>query len=166
MKYLRFSLMAQFLLAVYFQMVNWFSLGAWNDQPNFVPLFSSVISGKADWSDIGFVSAFLLPFLLLLLAYWKRWTWLMWVGVFGYTSWFYLQVQTWWVPYIFGASDRWQETYHRVFANSTKILPSIGRHLAPDGMHLMIQLLLLVIIATLIVGLVQIQRSKKVAHLI
>jgi hypothetical protein len=165
MKYLRISLAAQFLLAVYFQMVNWFSLGAWNDQPNSVPLFNSVMSGKVEWGDIGFVGAFLLPILLFLLAYWKRWTWLMWLGVFGYTAWFYLQVQPWWVPYIFGATDQWQKTYHRVFAHSTKILPSFGSHLAPDGMHLVIQLFLSVIITTLIVGLVQIRRSKKVAHL-
>lgn len=85
----------------------------------------------------------------------------MWVGAVGYTAWFYLQLQTWWVPYLFGASEHWQEIYHRVFAHSTKILPSFGNHLAPDAMHLVIQLLLLVIITSLIVGLVQTRRSKR-----
>jgi hypothetical protein len=85
----------------------------------------------------------------------------MWLGVAGYAGWLYLQIQTWWVPYLFGASDHWQEVYHQVFAYSTKILPSFGNHLAPDAMHLTIQLLLLVILTSLIVGLVQIRRSKK-----
>lgn len=165
MKYLRISLVTQFLLAVYFQMINWFSLGPWNDQPGFGPLINSVVLGKAEWSDIGFVCAFLLPFLLFLLAYWRRWNWLMWVGAVGYSAWLYLQIQTWWVAYLFGASEHWQEIYHRVFAHTTKILPSFGNHLAPDAMHLTIQLLLFVIVTSLIVGLVQIQRVKKSARL-
>jgi hypothetical protein len=85
----------------------------------------------------------------------------MWIGAMGYTIWLYFQVQTWWVPYLFGACKNWQEIYHRVFAQSTKILPSFGNHLAPDAMHLTIQLLLFVIVISTIVGLVQIQQSKK-----
>jgi hypothetical protein len=162
MKYLRISLGTQFLLAIYFQMINWFSLGSWNYQPGFVPMYSSVISGKIQWGDVGILCTFLLPFLLFALAFWRRWYWLMWVGVVGYSAWLYLQVQTWWVPYLFGASEHWQEIYHRVFAYSTKILPSYGNHLAPDAMHLTIQLFLVLIVTNAIVGLVQIQRSNNV----
>jgi hypothetical protein len=161
MKYLRISLVTQVLLAIYFQMINWFSLGRWNDQPGFVPFFSSLISGMAEWGDIGILVAFLLPFSLFLLAYWRKWNWLMWAGTLGYAVWLYLQIQTWWIPYLFGASEHWQEVYHRVFAHTTKILPSFGNHLAPDAMHLTIQLFLLVIVASLLIGLVQLQRSKK-----
>src|ERR1700693_3505948 len=124
MKYLRISLATQFLFAIYFQVINWFPLGSWNDQPGFVPIFHSVISGKIEWGDIGILSMFLLPFLLFALAYWRRWNWLMWIGVAGYAIWLCLQIQTWWVPYLFGASGHWQEVYHRVFAHSAKILPS------------------------------------------
>lgn len=165
MKYLRISLVFQLLLAIYFQLINWFSLGSWNYQPGFVPMFNSVNSGKIQWGDIAILGVFLLPFLLFFLAYWRRWNWLMWVGAIGYTIWIYLQIQTWWIPYLFGASEQWQKIYHRVFAYSTKILPSIGNHLAPDAMHLTIQLLLIVIVTSTIVGLVQIQRSKKSAKL-
>ncbi len=161
MKYLRISLAAQFLLAVYFQMINWFSLGLWNYQPGSIPMFSSISSGKIQWGDVGILCAFLLPFLLFIIAYRRRWNWLMWTGVVGYSVWLYLQVQTWWVPYLFGASQHWQEIYHRVFAHSTKILPSFGNHLAPDAMHLTIQLLLIVIVVYSIVGLIQVQRSNK-----
>lgn len=161
MKYLRISLATQFLLAIYFQIVNWFSLGSWNYQPGFVPMFSSAISGKIQWGDVGILSMFLLPFLLFALAYWRRWNWLMWVGVVGYAVWLYFQVQTWWVSYLFGASEHWQKIYHRVFAHTTKILPSFGNHLAPDAMHLTIQLFLIVIVTSSIIGLVQIQRRNK-----
>jgi hypothetical protein len=160
MTYLRVSLGAQFLLAVYFHAVNWFSLGSWNDQPGFVPLFSAVVAGTAGWGEIVSAGVFLFPFLLFLLAYARRWTWLMWGGVCGYGAWLYLQIQTWWIPYLFGASDRWEATYRRVFARTTRILPSYGSHLAPDGMHLVIQILLVGILATLIAGLVQTRRSR------
>ena len=158
MRYLQISLATQFLLAIYFQMVNWFSLGSWNDQPGFVPMFSSVISGRIQWEDAGILAMFLLPFLLFALAYWRRWKWLMWVGAIGYGIWLYLQVQTWWIPYLFGASEHWQEIYHRVFVRTTKILPSFGNHLAPDAMHLTIQLLLFVIVTNSIAGLMQIRK--------
>jgi hypothetical protein len=158
MRYLRISLAAQFLLATYFQIINWFSLGLWNYQPGFVPLLSS---DKAAWGDIASVSAFLLPFLFFSLAYWKRWTWLMWVGTVCYTIWLCVQIYSWWVPYIFGASPQWQEVYDRVFAHSTKILPSFGNHLAPDAMHLTIQLLLIVMVVSSIMGLLQFHRCKK-----
>ena len=158
MKYLRISLATQFLLAIYFQIINWFSLGSWNDQPDFVPFFSSISSGTIQWGDVGILGAFLLPFLLFSLAYWRRWNWLMWAGVVGYSVWLYLQVQAWWIPYLFGASEHWKEVYHRVFAHSTKLLPSFGNHLAPDAMHLTIQLFLFIIVASTIVGLVQVRR--------
>ena len=158
MKYLRISFATQFALAIYFQIINWFPLGLWNYQPGFVPLINSP---AIEIGDVGTVCLFLLPFLLFSFAYWRSWKWLMWLGVAGYAGWLYLQIQTWWVPYLFGASDHWQEVYHRVFAYSTKKLPSFGNHLAPDAMHLTIQLLLLVILTSLIVGLVQIRRSKK-----
>lgn len=89
----------------------------------------------------------------------------MWVGAVGYGVWLYLQIQTWWVPYLFGASEHWQEVYNRVFSHSTKILPTFGNHLAPDAMHLTIQLLLFVIVISSIVGLVQLHRRKRSAHM-
>ena len=155
---LRISLVTQIILAIYFQMINWFSLGAWNDQPGFVPLLSP---GKIEWGRIGSAGVFLLPVLLFSLAYWRRWRWLMWTGLIGYGAWLYFQIQTWWVPYLFGASRQWEDIYHRVFARSTKILPSFGRHLAPDALHLTIQLLLLVIVVTLLIGLVRSRRDKR-----
>ena len=157
-RYLRISIATQFILAIYFQIINWFSLGLWNYQPGFVPLLSS---DKIIWGSVGVVSLFLLPFLIFYLAYLRRWTWLMWIDTIGYAVWLYLQIQNWWVPYLFGASRHWQEIYNRVFNHSTKILPSFGNHLAPDAMHLTIQILLIVIVISSMIGLVNLQRLKK-----
>lgn len=157
MKYLRISFATQFLLAVYFQLITWIPLGRWNYQPGVVPLINSPVIAPG---DAGIACLFLLPFLLFSLAYWRNWQWLMWAGVAGYGAWLYLQIQTWWVPYLFGASDRWQEVYHRVFAYSTPLLPSFGNHLAPDAMHLVIQILLCLIVVTLITGLLHLRRTK------
>jgi hypothetical protein len=156
--FLRISLVTQLLLAVYFQMINWFSLGSWNYQPGFVPLLSA---DKIEWGNIGSTGLFLLPVLLFSLAYWRQWKWLMWIGTIGYGVWLYFQIQTWWVPYLFGASRHWEDIYNRVFAHSTKILPSFGHHLAPDAMHLTIQLFLIVIVIASLVGLVKSRRDKK-----
>ncbi len=155
--YLRISLAAQAVLAVYFQAVNWFNLGSWNDQPGFVPLLSA---GRIPWGRVVSIAVFLFPVLLFWLAYWKRWGWLMWIGTVGYGIWLYFQIRTWWVPYIFGASRQWEDIYKRVFARTTKILPSSGNHLAPDALHLTIQLLLLVIVTSTLAGLVRARRDK------
>ncbi len=153
-KWLRISLVAQVVLAIYFQLIQWIPLGKWNYQPGNSSLIQQCLTGKIDISDIGFTLLFALPVLLFYLAYRKRYIWLMWVGLVGYSGWLILEIQTWWVNYIFGASDGWMKTYNRVFSESTKILPSFGRHLAPDGMHLMIQLLLVIVVASLLTGLI------------
>jgi hypothetical protein len=156
--YIRISLYGQLLLAIYFQIINWFSLGNWNYQPGFVPILDS---DKIEFGSIGLVSLFLLPFLIYLLAYQKHWIWLLWVGTIGYGMWLILQIQNWWIPYFFGASQHWHDVYYRVFSKSTKILPSFGNHLAPDAMHLTIQILLIIVVIFSLVGLIKLSRQKK-----
>jgi hypothetical protein len=102
MKWLRASLVIQILLAAYFQAILWFPLGSWNDQPGkrLITLFSE---GQA-LAVLAVALAMLLPVLLFALALWKRWGWLMWLGLIGYGAWAVLQIQSWWIPWIFGAS--------------------------------------------------------------
>jgi hypothetical protein len=80
-------------------------------------------------------------------AYSKRLTWLMWVCTLGYAIWLTLQVKTWRVAYAFGARDSWARMYERVFSQSIQLLPSLGRHLPPDGTHLFLQVLLATVVA-------------------
>ena len=77
----------------------------------------------------------------------------MWCCVAGYGGWLFLQIRTWWISYLFGASDNWKAVYQRTFSQTTKILPSAGNHLAPDGMHLVLQLLLLTVVIFAVGGL-------------
>ncbi len=155
MTWLRASLIVQAILALYFQLIAWLPLGHWNYQPGFVPLGVEAAQGHASAQDILLTAAFAVPFLVFWLAYTKGWRWPMWIGTLGYASWLALQIKTWWVAYAFGASDSWVRIYQRVFSQSTQLLPSSGRHLPPDGMHLVIQLLLAATVVSAVVGLLQ-----------
>ena len=79
----------------------------------------------------------------------------MWSCTLGYAIWLALQVKTWWVAYALGASDSWELVYRRVFSQSTQLLPSFGRHLPPDGMHLVLQILLTAVVVFAGVGLLK-----------
>ena len=162
MKWSRVALVAQVGLASYFQAIEWFPFGRWNYQPGFEPLATQATQGHLQLTDVALVGAFALPLLIYLLAYGKKVRWLKWVCLAGYTAWLVLQIQTWWVAYIFGASDRWASTYQRVFSESTRILPSFGRHLAPDGMHFVLQVLLLVVVGSLVLELLHRPRQNDV----
>jgi hypothetical protein len=155
MKWLTASLFAQAILAVYFQVIQWLPLGRWNYQPGFTPFGVQVIHGRATGQDLLSLAAFAAPFMAFWFAYSKRLRWLMWIGVFGYAIWLALQVKTWWGAYIFGASDSWVRVYQRVFSHSTQVLPSFGRHLPPDGMHLVLQLLLAAVVLCGVLGLLK-----------
>lgn len=155
MKWLRASLFAQGALALYFQAIQWLPLGSWNYQPRFTPLGVEAIHGRATAQDVLLMTAFVAPFLIFWLAYRRGWRWLMWIGTLGYAIWLALQVKTWWVAYAFGASDSWVRVYQRVFSQSTQLLPSFGRHLPPDGMHLVLQVLLTAVVVSAMVGLLK-----------
>jgi hypothetical protein len=144
----RFPLYCQLALAFYFQLIQWVPLGAWNFQPGSVPLVLQAIHGDLDVSSFLIVGAFMIPAILFFLGYRKRWSLLIWISLISNLVWLVLQIQTWWIGYIFGASESWASTYERVFSHSTKLLPSFGRHLAPDAMHFVLQILLLVALIT------------------
>src|ERR1035438_9653816 len=76
MKWLKASLLVQIILAAYFQVILWFPLGSWNDQPG-KRLIALLSEGQA-LGVVGFALAMLLPVLLFSLAIWKRWVWLIW----------------------------------------------------------------------------------------
>ncbi len=155
MNWLRASLFAQAILALYFQVIQWLPLGGWNYQPGFTPFGVEVIHGRAAWQDFLLLGAFTVPFLLFWFAYARGLRWLMTLGILGYGIWLALQVKTWWVAYAFGASDARARVYERVFSHSTQVLPSWGRHLPPDGMHLVLQLLLVAVVGCGVLGLVK-----------
>jgi hypothetical protein len=152
MRWLRASLVLQFLLALYFQAIMWFRLGAWNDQPG-ERLLQSAEDGHAVAVGV-FSILFLLPFLLFAIASWKRLFWLMWLGLVGYCVWAVLQIQSWWLPWIFGADSR-AKGNQAALARMYKFFPQSLEHSAPDAMHFTLDILLFAVCVTLLAGLLQ-----------
>ncbi|HYK91913.1 MAG TPA: hypothetical protein VE398_24315 [Acidobacteriota bacterium] len=156
MRWLKASLVIQIILAAYFQAIIWFPLGSWNDQPG-KRLIQIVGEGGA-LQALGFALALLLPVLLFAVAFVRRWLWMMWVALIGYGVWALMQIQSWWLPWIFGANVRAlrnQEFLKRTY----KIFPASFTNPAPDGMHFVLGLLLFSVVATMAVGLLR-QRSR------
>ena len=100
------------------------------------------------------------PFAVFWFAYSRGLRWLMWISASGYAVWLALQVKTWWVAYAFGASDSWMAVYRRVFSHSTQLLPSIWPSLPPDGLHLVLHVLLMATVVSAVIGLVKTSRRK------
>jgi len=129
------------VLLVYFELCILIPLGRWNDQPGISVAFSSgnIILGAA----IGGAQ------LLLLIGTVWRLKPLLWFGLLGDTVWLLLHVYSLWVPYILGASPQYAKMYARVWGHTTKLLPNFGNHLAPDAMHILIDVFVIAVIVTL-----------------
>ncbi len=136
------ALIFQSLLLIYFQICMWLPLGAWNHQWSF-PVQHKFATSIAPIA-IGLGTA------LLILATALQVRWLMWVGIAGHSLWFVSQAMTIWPPYLFGATAEYAAMYHRVWERTTSLLPNWGNHLAPDAMHVLIQVLLLAVLISTI----------------
>jgi hypothetical protein len=79
-------------------------------------------------------------------------------GLIGYGVWTVLQIQGWWIPYIFGADQR---AFHnqKFFERTSRILPSFPNHPAPDAMHFVLDMLLFSVVALTSVGLFKLRRK-------
>jgi len=137
----RAAITAQVVLLAYFELCILIPLGRWNDQPGMGLLSSgNIIMGAA----IGGAQ------LLLLIGTVWRVKPLLWFGLLGDTVWLLLHIYSLWVPYVFGASPQYAKMYVRVWGNTTKLLPNFGNHLAPDAMHIFIDVFVVAVIATLL----------------
>ena len=68
---------------------------------------------------------------------------LIYYGVAYYFILFAVECATWWMPYLFGASDKWREVYLRVHAGTIGILPRRDIRTAPNLEHLILMMLTL-----------------------
>lgn len=152
MDWLKRSLWIQVLLAAYFQAILWFPLGAWNDQPG-RRLYELLREGEA-FSAVWFALAMILPVLLFALALAQQWVWLIWVGLIGYSTWAWLEIQSWWMPWIFGADQR-AINNQRFLERTYKIFPYSYDHPAPDGMHFVLDVLVFLVVVTIALGLLE-----------
>lgn len=64
-------------------------------------------------------------------------------GVVYYFILFAIECATWWLPYIFGPSQKWMDVYSRVHARTLRVLPSRGNNPAPNLEHLILMVLTL-----------------------
>jgi hypothetical protein len=159
MKWIKASLVVQILLALYFQMIIWFPLGAWNDQRG-DRLIEVAKQGHAALA-LGFALIALSPVLFFALAVTKKWFWLMWLGLAGYVVWAIMQVNSWWKPWLFGPTQRDLENA-KALDRTYKIFSSSPRHIAPDAMHFVLDLLLFSVVVTLALGLFsQLSRTRR-----
>ena len=156
MKWIKASLVLQIMLAAYFQAILWFPLGSWNDQPG-KRLITLLGEGQA-LAVLGVALAMLLPVLLFALGIWKRWMGLIWLGLIGYGAWAVLQIQSWWIPWIFGADERALNN-QRFLQRTYKIFPSSIGHPAPDAMHFVLDVLLFLTVVTIALGLLNTRRG-------
>lgn len=133
---LKVALVSQGILLVYFQATMWLPLGGWNGSYEFHGVPPGLYLGMGIFQVV------------FLLAFIREIRWLMMAGLAFYLLWLGLQLYSWWVPYIFGASDQWQEVYSRAFESHFRFLPKFGNHLPPDAMHFVLQALLVLIVIT------------------
>jgi hypothetical protein len=167
MNWLRLSLLAQAVLAVYFQAIQWLPLGRWNYQPepaghgpfSNVPLLTLAREGRLTPAPVLIVVSFALPFAIFAFAYARRLRWLMWLYVGGYAAWSAIEM-SWWVRYAVGYSESQVDRYQRAFGQATQLLPAFGNHLPPDGAHTVLHLLLICVIASAMLGLFETAPSR------
>ena len=107
---------------------------------------------------LGFAFVKLLPVLLFALAIWKRWVWLVWIALIGNGFWAAMQIQSWWIPWIFGADQRALNN-QEVLCRTYKIFPPSVGHLAPDAMLFVLDFLLFLAVATIAFGLLENRRQ-------
>ena len=170
MKWLRVSLIAQAILALYFQTVQWFPLGRWNYQPassssspfSNLPLIVLFFEGRLTIQLVVLVVGAVIPFLIFWFAYLRHLRWLMWLQVASYSIWIAIEM-SWWVLYAVGRSDSQVEAYEKVFAPSTQLLPSFGRHFPPDGAHIVLHVLLVVVVLSSVMGLLKTSPQSKLS---
>jgi hypothetical protein len=119
---------SQLLLLCYLEVVEWVDLFPWNDvrhgngQQGLDVVLGLLIAGAA--------------------AAYRRWRPGMVAATILYALWMGLQVATFWLPYVRGASPEWQRIYERNFARTIQWLPRSGTHLPPDANHIVLQLVL------------------------
>jgi len=138
---------SQLIAAGYLQLVEWVDLYPWNDlsKGNQQEMMNvALLAGQA------------------LIAFWfvRQRLALMCVGWAGYAFWLYLQIVSWWRPYLFGNRVVGPNWY---FARTYKFLPQIDQRPTPDADHVVLQLLLLVVLVTAAIAIWRTASAARVA---
>jgi hypothetical protein len=144
--------------AAYLWLLSCVSLGNWNAQPS-PHLVASLMAGNPlDPGDVGFLLFVSLPAVLFWIAYRRSSFILAAIALAVDAFWLLMQIQSWWIPYLAGTHKAWQLAYAK--GPTTKLLPSFGNHVAPDGAHLLISICLIAGMVTGLLGLRRLRQTK------
>jgi hypothetical protein len=156
---MRRSAWLHWLLTAYLWLIAWIPLGNWNRQRGGT-LLTALLGGRGiEAGDLGFLMFVSLPALLFWVAYKRNSFWLAIVALTLDVVWLGMQIQSWWLPYILGTDRTWQLEYAK--GPTTKVLPSFGHHVAPDGLHFVIHVLLVAALMTGVAALRQIKLAQR-----
>lgn len=141
------SLGAQTVLLVYLQVIEWVDLFPWNDvrRGNGQEVLDVVLGAVM---------------IAAMAATYRRWRIGMALAVVVYAAWLLLQVTTFWLPYLNGASEAWQRIHARNFAETVQWLPTWENHLPPDACHIVLQLLLVGALISTAMAVEQVVRAE------
>ncbi|OUM84663.1 MAG: hypothetical protein BAA01_05865 [Bacillus thermozeamaize] len=129
------SLLAQFIVFIYFEVTTLMPLYPWNDLSKY-SMKEKVIEASSN--------GILLIVCIGLFA--SKIKFLVGIAVLFYFIFLLMQLLTWWMPYLTGKHLKQfpRSLYESHFANTIKFLPPIKNHIVPDAQHNVLQLLSLI----------------------
>jgi hypothetical protein len=134
-------------LLVYLEMIEWVDLFPWND-----------IRGGNGQAALDIALGVVLS--LLIVGVWWRKIFAAVAAALFCAIWLWLQIETWWVAYLLGASPGWKHVYARVFSSTVKILPADADHPAPDAAHLILHMLIVLALFASLFAAIALYRAR------
>lgn len=134
----------QILLFIYFEVTTLINLFPWNDLSKY--------SYRERLVEAGINGIIIIIGFALFVTKIK---WLMVISVAFWFVFLFMQLMTWWMPYLTGKHLKQfpRELYDSHFRETLKILPPIKNHIIPDAQHNVLQILSL---ATFVVSLISV----------
>jgi hypothetical protein len=135
MDFFKVAIAFQILLFIYFEGTTLVNLYPWND-----------LSKYSNQEKIIEASVNGIIIILCLGLFISEIKWLMIISVIFWFVFLFMQILTWWMPYLTGKHlKQFPKTlYETHFKNTFKLLPPIKDHIIPDAQHNVLQILSLI----------------------
>lgn len=127
------------LLLAYLAVIDFVDLFPWNDI-HAIPLRERIRDACLNY----------IPLLIIALGAWQQQRALLIVALVLSCLYVIGHLGSWWVPYLFGATEFQRTEYEKSFARTLKVLPAIGDHSVPDAEHLVVGLLIASMITSMV----------------
>lgn len=152
------ALALQVVIILYYEFTSYVDLYPFNDLRT-ISMETSIQSSLAN--DVPKLGIILVT--LLAMKYWIT-SWFRFFyasSIIYYIVFFGIQFFIWWPRYILGASPEQLEQYNEKFANTIKILPTFGNHVAVDLQHNILQTLTVAILIAMGIALRKLMQAAK-----